>query len=165
MRASLGPPLRRRRTARAARPLFPPAPGGQPHPAAVEARVLACRHRDRRGPAYIADQTGVPERTVFLILRRHQVPRLADCDPLTGTVIRARRITATRYERGRSGELITWMSRRSARSLTAAVARSRPRRHRRTAPQKTPIGFDYVHTAIDDHSHLAYAEILPDESR
>jgi len=30
--------------------------------------------------------------------------------------------------------------------------------------KKTPIGFDYVHAAIDDHSRLAYAGILPDES-
>jgi transposase InsO family protein len=26
-----------------------------------------------------------------------------------------------------------------------------------------PIGFDYVHVAIDDHSRLAYVEVLPDE--
>jgi transposase InsO family protein len=26
-----------------------------------------------------------------------------------------------------------------------------------------PIGFDYVHVAIDDHTRLAYAEVLPDE--
>ncbi|GAA1311562.1 hypothetical protein Psi02_55710 [Planotetraspora silvatica] len=38
-------------------------------PASVEARVLACRRTDRRGPAHITDQTGVPERTVSRILR------------------------------------------------------------------------------------------------
>ncbi|WP_344054982.1 helix-turn-helix domain-containing protein, partial [Planotetraspora silvatica] len=75
-------------------------------PAPVEARVLACRRTDRRGPAHIAQQTGVPERTVSRILRRHDMPRLADCDPLTGTVIRASRNTTTRYERARPGELV-----------------------------------------------------------
>ena len=29
--------------------------------------------------------------------------------------------------------------------------------------RKTPLGLDYVHAAVDDHSRLAYAEILNDE--
>jgi transposase InsO family protein len=29
--------------------------------------------------------------------------------------------------------------------------------------KKTPIGYDCVHTAIDDHTRLAYSEVLPDE--
>jgi hypothetical protein len=34
----------------------------------------------------------------------------------------------------------------------------------RTGPQKrAKIGFDYVHSLIDDHCRLAYSEILPDE--
>jgi hypothetical protein len=56
--------------------------------ASVQDRVLACRQRLRQGPAFIAAATGVPERTVSRIWRRHEVPRLADCDPLTGQVIR-----------------------------------------------------------------------------
>jgi hypothetical protein len=31
------------------------------------------------------------------------------------------------------------------------------------ARRRTRIGFDYVHSAVDDHSRLAYCEILPDE--
>ena len=31
------------------------------------------------------------------------------------------------------------------------------------AHKKARIGFDYVHSAADDHSRLAYSEILPDE--
>ena len=27
----------------------------------------------------------------------------------------------------------------------------------------TKVGFDYVHSLVDDHSRLAYSEILPDE--
>jgi hypothetical protein len=27
---------------------------------------------------------------------------------------------------------------------------------------KTPIGYDYVHSVIDDHSRFAYSEILPE---
>jgi transposase InsO family protein len=29
--------------------------------------------------------------------------------------------------------------------------------------KKIKIGYDYVHTAIDDHTRLAYSEVLPDE--
>jgi hypothetical protein len=25
------------------------------------------------------------------------------------------------------------------------------------------VGFDYIHAMVDDHSRLAYAEVLPDE--
>ena len=30
-------------------------------------------------------------------------------------------------------------------------------------PQADPVGFDYVHSLVDDHSRLAYSEIHPDE--
>jgi transposase InsO family protein len=29
--------------------------------------------------------------------------------------------------------------------------------------KKARIGFDYVHSLVDDHSRLAYSEVLPDE--
>lgn len=32
-----------------------------------------------------------------------------------------------------------------------------------TARKKVKVGYDYVHSLIDDHSRLAYSEILPDE--
>ncbi len=75
-------------------------------PAAVEARVLAERVACRRGPDFIAVQVGVPARTVSRILSRHRVPHLADCDPLTGALIRAGRHSSIRYERARPGELV-----------------------------------------------------------
>jgi len=34
---------------------------------------------------------------------------------------------------------------------------------RTSAQKKARIGFDYVHSLVDDHSRLAYSEILPDE--
>ena len=48
----------------------------------------------------------MPARTVSRILRRHEVPRLRRCDPMTGEVIRASKTTAVRYERDRPGELV-----------------------------------------------------------
>ena len=32
-----------------------------------------------------------------------------------------------------------------------------------TAKKKTPLGYDYVHSLVDDHSRLAYSEVLADE--
>jgi transposase InsO family protein len=38
------------------------------------------------------------------------------------------------------------------------------RAHGQTAAQKRArIGFDYIHSMVDDHSRLAYSEALPDE--
>ena len=38
-----------------------------------------------------------------------------------------------------------------------------PQSARNHAASHTRVGFDYVHVAVDDHSRLAYAEVLPDE--
>ena len=67
--------------------------------AELEARVLQVRREQRRGQDWIGAELGIPPRTVSAILWRHHVPHLADCDPLTGELIRATRQTAQRYER------------------------------------------------------------------
>ena len=43
------------------------------------------------------------------------------------------------------------------------LAGPRPRRRRQPRPARHGIGYDYVHSLVDDHSRLAYSEILPDE--
>ena len=55
-------------------------------PVEVEARVLAARIEHRRGQGWLGPELGVPARTVSRILRRHDSPRLASCDPMTGEV-------------------------------------------------------------------------------
>src|SRR5919199_2502422 len=67
----------------------------------VEVQVLHLRREQRRGPDWIGAELGIAPRTVSAILARHRVPHLADCDPLTGQLIRATRETACRYERTR----------------------------------------------------------------
>jgi len=134
-------------------------------PVEVEERVVELRRRERRGPDWIGAEAGVPARTVSRILRRHRVPPLAACDPMTGQVIRASKATAVRYERDRPGELVHMDVKKLGRipdgggwhgwGGTAANHRSRP--------DKIRIGFDYVHSLVYDHSRLAYSEILPDE--
>jgi transposase InsO family protein len=131
----------------------------------TETAVIAARHSSRRGQDWIGAELGVPARTVSAILRRHHVPYLRDCDPLTGVPIRASKSTAVRYERDRPGELIHMDVKKIGRIPDgggwkahgkAAVAYD-------NAHKRARIGFDYVHSIVDDHSRLAYSEILPDE--
>ena len=129
-----------------------------------EQRVLQARARLRRGPDWIADETGVPARTVTRILRRHGVARLCECDPMTGEKIRASKTTAVRYERARPGELIHVDVKKIGRIPPGGGWRAHGRQMGSTAKRKrTKIGYDFVHSAVDDHSRLAYSEIHPDE--
>ena len=75
-------------------------------PVLIEQRVLELRRTERRGQDWIGPELGIAPRTVSAILRRHQVPFLRECDPLTGEVIRASKTTALRYERDHPGDLI-----------------------------------------------------------
>jgi transposase InsO family protein len=132
--------------------------------ARAEALVVDARRRLRSGPAFLAAATGVPERTISRILRRAGEPRLADCDPLTGQLIRASKTTAIRYERARPGELVHLDVKKLGRIPDGGGWRARGRPGTSTrATRRARIGFDYIHAAVDDHSRLAYAEVLPDE--
>jgi transposase InsO family protein len=133
--------------------------------AEVEQVVVLARRAHRRGPAWLAEQTGVPARTVSRILARHRVPHLADCDPLTGQQIRATRATTVRYERERPGELVHMDVKKIGRIPPGGGWRAGgwTLANHQSRVNKTPIGYDYVHALIDDCSRLAYCEILPDE--
>jgi transposase InsO family protein len=130
----------------------------------VEARVLSARREQRRGQDWLGPELGVPARTVSRILRRHRVPYLHECDPLTGQIIRASKATAVRYERERPGELVHMDVKKVGRIHDGGGWKAHGREHGQTSAQKrSRIGFDYVHSLVDDHSRLAYSEILPDE--
>ena len=130
-------------------------------PPEVEELVLAARRRLRQGAAFIAEATGVPERTVGRILRRAGVARLADCDPLTGEQIRASRTTTIRYERDSPGSLIHIDVKKLGRIPVDGGWKAHGRVER--PARKRKVGYDYVHSAVDDCSRLAYSEILDDE--
>jgi len=133
-------------------------------PAAVEARVVEHRRRERRGQDWIAAELGLRPRTVSRILRRHQVPYLRECDPITGEVIRASKATAVRYERDRPGELVHVDVKKVGKIPDGGGWKARGRAIGKTSAQKKArIGYDYVHSMVDDHTRLAYSEILPDE--
>ncbi len=134
------------------------------HPArtgpCVETRVRIMRHLTRRGPVFIAGRLGMHASTVGRVLRRHRVELLRELDPVTGVVIRARQRSANRYEHDYPGSLVHVDVKKLGRIPDGGGWRS----HGRTEKVRgRGIGYDYVHTAIDDHSRLAYAEIHDDE--
>ena len=133
-------------------------------PAQVEARVIELRKQQRRGQDWIGPELGVPARTVSRILRRHDLPYLRELDPLTGQVIRASKTTAVRYERDQPGQLVHMDVKKIGRIPDGGGWRAHGRaRRERTRDRTTKVGFDYVHSLVDDHSRLAYSEVLPDE--
>jgi transposase InsO family protein len=133
-------------------------------PAAVEQAVVADRVEQRRGPAWIAARHPVCPRTVSRVLARHQLPRLALLDPITGEVIRASKTTAVRYERDLPGELVHMDVKKIGKIPPGGGWRVHGRESgRSTAQKKARIGYDYVHSVVDDHSRLAYSEVLADE--
>ncbi len=127
----------------------------------VETRVRIMRHLTRRGPVFIAGKLGLHASTVGRVLRRHHVPLLRELDPVTGAVIRATRRSARRYEHDHPGLLIHIDVKKPGRIPDGGGWRLHGRGER--PKRKRGLGYDYVHTVIDDHSRLAYAEIHDDE--
>ena len=134
-------------------------PGATPTPLAQQ--VLALRTGRRLNREAIACATGVPARTVGRLIAKAGLPHLSDLDAITGQPVRRGPMSRVRYERAHPGELIHVDVKKLGRIPTGGGWRlhgrqQRPSRHR--GP-----GMDYVHTAIDDHTRLAYAEVHADE--
>jgi transposase InsO family protein len=135
-------------------------PHRQPHraPAAVEEQVVRLRREHRIGPVRLAARTGIAASTAHRILRRHGLPVLAAVDRATGETVR-------RYERARPGELIHVDVKKLGRipdgggHKVLGRAVGSPNKDRRNG-----AGYAYLHTALDDHTRLAYTEDLTDET-
>jgi transposase InsO family protein len=127
----------------------------------VETRIRIWRHLARRGPVDLARRAGVPASTVGRVLARHHTPLLRECDPVTGAVVRASRRTVNRYEHPYPGSLVHIDVKKLGRIPDGGGWKAHGRAER--PGHKRGLGYDYVHTAIDDHSRLAYAEIHNDE--
>lgn len=131
----------------------------------VEAGIVAARVGQRRGQDWLAAELGVPARTVSRVLRRHRLPYLHELDPLTGAVIRSSKATAVRYERDRPGELVHVDVKKIGKIPDGGGWRLLGREAANSAKGKRPrIGYDYVHSMVDDCSRLAYSEIHDDET-
>jgi len=121
--------------------------------------ILALR-RLRFTAAEIAEALGMALSTVSGILTRSGMGRLG----------RLGLEQPVRYERSRPGELVHIDVKKLARiqggaghRVTGAPKHYQPTVTDRDGKQRRTVGFEYVHIAIDDHSRLAYAEVLPDE--
>ena len=133
-------------------------------PAAVEQELVADRVEHRRGPVWLALRHAVCPRTASRVLRRHGQPHLALLDPISGELIRASKTTAVRYEKDEPGELIHMDVKKIGRIPPGGGWRAFGRAMGKSSAQKKArIGYDYVHSVVDDHSRLAYSEVLPDE--
>ncbi|MFJ5712909.1 IS481 family transposase, partial [Streptomyces sp. NPDC093105] len=131
-------------------------PRRTPHRTAsdIEARVCRLRTDRKLGPARIGPIVGLPASTVHRILTRHRLNRLSWMDRPTGVVIR-------RYERERPGELVHVDVKKLGRIPDGGGHKALGRQAGRAT--RSNMGFDYVHSAVDDHSRLAYSEIHDDE--
>jgi transposase InsO family protein len=124
------------------------------------AAILALR-RLRMTAAEIAETLAMPLSTVSVVLKRNGVGRLGriGLEPVV------------RYERSRPGELVHIDVKKLGRIQDGAGKRVggrtagqyRPRRTDLHGSRRGTIGWEYVHVAVDDHSRLAYVEVLPDE--
>lgn len=103
--------------------------------------------------ARIANDTGLSPATVSRILRRLRLSRLKDLVPPE---------PVRRYERERPGEIIHIDIKKLGRFERTG---HRITGDRRGQSNSRGVGWEYLHLAIDDHSRLAYSEILPNEKR
>jgi transposase InsO family protein len=133
----------------------PSRPHRCPHalPAAQVRRVLVARRRRRQGPHRLGYHLGMARSTVYGVLRRHHMSRLAHTERASGAVVR--------YQRERPGELVHLDVKKLGRIPDGGGHRAHGRA---AAPRGRGIGYDYIHSAIDDRSRVAFSQILDDET-
>jgi transposase InsO family protein len=126
-----------------------------PHalPAAQVRRVLAARRRHRQGPHRLAWRLGMARSTIYGVLRRHGMSRLAHTDRASGVVVR--------YQREHPGELVHIDVKKLGRIPDGGGHRAHGRAD---GARGRGIGYDYIHSAVDDRSRVAFSQVLPDES-
>ena len=113
-----------------------------------EAQIVALRRELGAGPQVIAVILDRPVSTVGKVLRR------AGCSRLP----RLEQPVRPRYERERPGELLHVDVKKLGRFWQVGK-----RIHKDGVNRNRGVGWSYLHVAIDDHTRLAYAELLPNE--
>jgi len=119
-------------------------------PRAVELEILGWRRRTGYGPLRLAAILELPASTIGKVLRRLGHSRLP----------RPARDPRVRYERQQPGELLHVDTKRLGRfwRLGHRVV------SRGELPGNRGAGWQHLHVAIDDHTRLAYAELLARET-
>jgi transposase len=118
------------------------------------------------GPARIAGHLGMHSSTVNRVLRREGMPLLTQTDLATRQAIRR---AVKRYEHDTPGDLIHIDIKKLGRIPDGGGHRAQGRRQGARngalmSRRGIARGYSYVHTAIDDHSRLAYSEVLTNET-
>lgn len=148
-------------------------PHHQPNrtPQLVVRKIVHLRWKQRLGPVQIADQLGQASSTVHAVLVRCRLNRLCHIDRATGEPIR-------RYEHPRPGDLLHVDVKKLGNVPDGGgwrfVGKQQGKRHRIATKARTGtknrhhdprVGTAFVHTVLDDHSRVAYAEIHDDEKK
>jgi len=165
LEAGSGPVLAAAFQDRSSRPLHSPRKTPQP----IVRKIVHLRWRKRLGPVEIAGKLNMPASTVYAVLVRCRLHRLWHVDRQTGEVIR-------RYEHDHPGSLIHVDVKKLGNIPDGGgwrfVGRQQGYRNRTATPglprnkYRNPLpGKAYVHTVIDDHSRVAYAEVHNDERK
>jgi transposase InsO family protein len=130
-------------------------PHRSPRLLSAEAQELICEARRRTGwgPRLVAGETGFAHSTVWKVLHRHGLSRRP----------REPRGLASRYEWPCPGDLLHLDVKTYARFTKPGHAVTGDRTRRGANVTKPKVGCDYAHAAVDDHSRLAFVELLPDE--
>jgi transposase InsO family protein len=146
-------------------------PRSCPHktPAPVIRQIVRLRWRHRLGPVQIGGRLRMPPSTVHAVLVRCRINRLSHIDRVTGEPIR-------RYEHPHPGSLIHVDVTKFGNIPDGGGHRFVGRKQGRVNKQQTAhrtgyrgddyralVGTAFLHTVIDDHSRVAYAEICSDE--
>lgn len=122
-----------------------------------ERRIIKVRILRRWGPARIGFLLGIWPSTVHKVLVRYGLARLAHLDRATGRVIR-------RYEHPHPGDMVHVDIKKLGNIPDGGghkvLGRAAGKRDRRRG-----MGYTYLHNAVDDHSRLAYTELLDDERK
>ena len=120
-------------------------------PRAVERRIERLRRDHKLGPARIAGIVEMHGSTVHRVLVRQGLNQLRAMDPPTGRVIR-------RIETSRPGELVHIDVKKLGRIPDGGGWWAHGREN--VIHRRVTLGHDYVHSAIDAYSRIAYSEIL-----
>lgn len=142
------------------------SPNKTPEP--IKRKIVHLRLKQRLGPVEIAARVDVAASTAHQVLVRCRINRLAWLDRASGEPVR-------RYEHPHPGDMLHVDVKKLGNIPTGGgwryVGRAQGRRNRVTTPgmarnrYRQPIlGTAFVHTVIDDHSRVAYAEIHDDET-
>lgn len=119
-------------------------------------RILRARRHRKVGPHQLAGELGMPRSTIYAVLRRHGLAKLCYLDRPSGVPIR-------RYQMDRPGQLLHVDVKKLARIPDGGGWKKLGRGNDRFGGHSR-TGYEFIHSAVDDNSRLAFSQILHDET-